>query len=302
MDFVGPINPPSNQKSYIIVCTDYLTKWAETKSIKAATKEKVVEFLRNNIFYKFGYPRELVTDQGSQFTSNLIKDLLTHHRIKHKTSTPYHPQENGQVEVTNKALEDILTKVVSSSRKDLVDCLVKATWAYNTTWKTTTGFTPYELVYGKKALLSIEFEYNTLRLASQLDLDLNHAQQERLLQLNGLDEQRMQALLHSELNEGIPDQLAHHGLIKLLVEDALHTYTIPISWEIFINMSRNDNIRTLVENITPSSSEKGEQTEEMEKNNDEGTQGIQAEGITEEAQEEQKEISRIVEPKTEEKQ
>jgi len=74
--------------------------------------------------------------------------------------------------------------------------LVEATWAYSTTWKTTTGFTPYELVYGKKALLSIEFEYNTLRMVVQLDLDLSHAQKERLLQLNGFDEQRLQTLIH----------------------------------------------------------------------------------------------------------
>ena len=103
------------------------------------------------------------------------------------------------MEVTKRALEGILTKVVSSSRNDWADRLVEATWAYNTTWKTTTDFTPYELVYGKRALLSIEFEYNTLRMAAQLDLDLSHAQQERLLQLNGLDEHRMQALLHSEV-------------------------------------------------------------------------------------------------------
>eukprot|EP00253_Pinus_taeda_P014367 PITA_14367 len=152
-----------------------------------------------NIFYKFGYPKELVTDQGSQFTSNLIEDLLAHHKIKHRTSTPYHPQANGQVEVTDRALEKIFTKVVSSSRKDWENRLVEATWAYNTIWKTTTSFTPYELVYGKRALLSIEFEYNTLRMAAQLDLDLSHAQQERLMQLNGLDEHRMQALLHSEV-------------------------------------------------------------------------------------------------------
>ena len=69
-----------------------------------------------------------------------------------------------------------MTKVVSNSKKDWVDHLVEATWAYNTTWKTTKTFTPYQLVYGKKALLSIEFEYNTLRLAAQLDLDLSHVQ------------------------------------------------------------------------------------------------------------------------------
>ena len=92
--------------------------WVETKAIKATTEEKVAKFLRENIFYKFGYPRELSTDQGNHFTSNLIEDLLTHHKIKHKTSAPYHPQANGQVEVTNRALEGILTKVVSSNIKD----------------------------------------------------------------------------------------------------------------------------------------------------------------------------------------
>jgi len=118
MDFVGPINPPSKQKKYIIMCTDYLKKWAKRKAIKAATEEKLAEFLRENIFYKFGYLGELVTYQGSQFTSNLIEDMLTHHKIKQRTSAPYHPQANGQVEVTNRALEGILTKVVRSSRKD----------------------------------------------------------------------------------------------------------------------------------------------------------------------------------------
>ena len=61
----------------------------------------------------------------------------------------------------------------------------------------------------------------------------------------------------TKLNEGILDQLAHHGLIKLLVEDALHTYIVPISCEIFINMSTDENIRILAENITPSSSDEG---------------------------------------------
>jgi len=169
--------------------------------------------LRENIFYKFRYLRELVIDQGSQFTSNLIEYLLIHHKIKHKTSTPYHPQANGQVEVTNRALEGILTKVVSSRRKDWADKLVEATWAYNTIWKTTTGFTCYELVYGKMALLSIEFEFNTLRMEAQLDLDLNHAHKERLLQLNGLDEYRLQALLHTDVIQ-VQRKIWHNKNIK----------------------------------------------------------------------------------------
>eukprot|EP00253_Pinus_taeda_P009620 PITA_09620 len=103
------------------------------------------------------------------------------------------------VEFTNRALEGILKKLVRRSRKDWSGRLVEATWAYNTTRKTTTGFTTYELVYGKKDFLSIEFEFNTLRMATQLNLDLSYAQKEILLQLNGLDEHKMQALLHTEV-------------------------------------------------------------------------------------------------------
>jgi hypothetical protein len=61
-------------------------------------------------------------------------------------------------------------------------------WAYNTTWNTTTGFTPYELVYGKNAMLPIDFEIATLRTTSNLNLDLSSAQKEILQHLNSLDE------------------------------------------------------------------------------------------------------------------
>jgi len=62
------------RKNNTLLCALFLTKWVETNAIKATTKEKVAEFLRENVFYKFGYPRELVTDQGSHFTSNMIEE------------------------------------------------------------------------------------------------------------------------------------------------------------------------------------------------------------------------------------
>ena len=69
----------------------------------------------------------------------------------------------------------------------------------------------------------------------------------------------------TKLKEGTPDQLAHHGLIKILVEDDLHTYTVPLSWEIFRNMSRDDDIRILAEELTSSSSEESGHTKAGEK-------------------------------------
>ena len=72
LDFIGPINPPSKGKRYILVCTDYVTKWVEAKALVRATEKTVVNFLFAEIFVQFGVPREIVTDQGAQFNSKLM--------------------------------------------------------------------------------------------------------------------------------------------------------------------------------------------------------------------------------------
>ena len=72
MDFIGPIDPPSNQKNCILVCTNYLIKWVEVKALKATNETVVVEFLNENIFTRFGVPREIVTHKGTQFNSKMV--------------------------------------------------------------------------------------------------------------------------------------------------------------------------------------------------------------------------------------
>jgi transposase InsO family protein len=138
LDFVGPINPPSNQKVYIVVCTDYMTKWVEAKALHRATEEAILDFLFENIFIRFGVPRELVTNGGPPFTSHGFKATLQKYHIQHRMTTAYHPQENGQVESTNKVIESILTKTVKENRKDWSHRLPEALWAYITTWRNTT--------------------------------------------------------------------------------------------------------------------------------------------------------------------
>jgi transposase InsO family protein len=112
LDFVGPISPMSRRKNYILVCMDYVTKWVEIKSLFRAIEKSVVELIYEDIFTCFGVPREIVTDQGTQFTSKMMKELTEKYGNKHCKSSPYHPQANGQVESTNKVLEAILTKTV----------------------------------------------------------------------------------------------------------------------------------------------------------------------------------------------
>ena len=139
----------------------------------------MVEFIYEEIFARFGHvPREIVTDQGTQFTSKLMKELTMKYGILHCKYSPYHPQVNGQVKSTNKLLEAILTKTIHLHHKYWVDRLPEDLWAYRITWRNTTGHTPYELVYGKQVLLPIEFQVKTFRMAAQLGMNLDEAQKQ----------------------------------------------------------------------------------------------------------------------------
>ena len=72
IDFVGPINPTSLNKNHILVCTDFLTKWVEAKVVSFSTQKVVVDFLFTEIFTRFGVPREIVSDNGPRFISNMV--------------------------------------------------------------------------------------------------------------------------------------------------------------------------------------------------------------------------------------
>jgi hypothetical protein len=75
LDFVGPFNPKSNQKDYILVATDYMTKWVEAVTLSNATEEVVIKFLFE-LFVHYGLPREVIIGEGSQFKAHKIMTTL----------------------------------------------------------------------------------------------------------------------------------------------------------------------------------------------------------------------------------
>ena len=110
MDFVGPIHPPSNQKVYILVCIDYMTKWVEAKALIRASEEVVLAFLFEDIFVRLGVPRELVIDGGPPFTSYKFEDILSKYHVLHRIDSPYHPQGNDQWKVPTMLSKPFLLK------------------------------------------------------------------------------------------------------------------------------------------------------------------------------------------------
>ena len=152
-----------------------------------------------DIFVHFGIPREIVKDGGPWFTSHLIKKLVEKYGNHHKITTPYHPQENGQVESTNKFIEGIFTKTVASHQRNWAEKLPEVLWAYRTTWRNTIGFSPHELVYGNNPLFPVKIEINTLRTVLQVDLDLSTTQTQRLNQINELEEKWLAAIQQTKI-------------------------------------------------------------------------------------------------------
>ena len=97
-----------------------------------------------------------------------MEELASKFGYKQEHSSSYYPQANGQVEVVNKSLKFILQRTIAQSKTNWHIMLYPALWAYRTTIKTATSFSPYELVHGVESVLSVECEIPSLKLAIEL--------------------------------------------------------------------------------------------------------------------------------------
>ena len=198
IDFMGPF-PASYSNLYILLAVDYVSKWVEAIPTRTNDAKVVAQFLRSNIFSRFGTPRALITDNGTHFYNKVIDKVLQKYGVRHRTSLAYHPQSNGQAEVSNREIKYILEKTVSSSRKDWSKKMDDALWAYRTTFKTPLGMSPFRIVYGKACHLPVELEHRAYWATRRLNMDSTLAGEKRLLQLSELDEFRNEAYENSRI-------------------------------------------------------------------------------------------------------
>jgi transposase InsO family protein len=198
IDIIGPITPTaSNGHRFILVAIDYFTKWVEASSYTNVTKGVIVRFLKRDIIARYGVPESIITDNGTNLNNKSMTGLCQQFHINHRNSTPYRPQMNGAVEAANKNIKKIIEKM-TTTYKDWHEMLPFALMAYRTSIRTSTGATPYSLVYGTEAVLPVEVEIPSFRILSETQLAESDWVRKRLDQLNLIDERRLTALCHGQ--------------------------------------------------------------------------------------------------------
>ncbi|KAL0318135.1 UNVERIFIED_CONTAM: hypothetical protein Scaly_2862800 [Sesamum calycinum] len=130
-------------------------------------KENVANFIRTHIIYRYGVPRHIITDNGKPFCNSLIDKLCQKFGFNQRNSSMYYAAVNDLAEAFNKTLCNLLKKVVAKSKCDWHERIGEALWVYRTTVRTPTQATPYAQVYGVEAVLPLEQQIPSLRIAIQ---------------------------------------------------------------------------------------------------------------------------------------
>lgn len=147
IDIVGPFSNVSADCRFAITAVDYFSKWPEVCFSTKVTTATVISFLRS-IFSREGYPDEIVSDHGPQFTASEFDCFLKERGIIHTYSAVYHPQANGQVERFNRVLKEYV-QVCSRERRPLKEAITEYLGVYRFTPHATTGVKPSLLLHGR---------------------------------------------------------------------------------------------------------------------------------------------------------
>ena len=149
IDLIGPIQPPSGRgHRWILTVVDYATRYPEAIPLKQTATIDIAEALLA-IYSRVGFPYEILSDLGTNFISELMREVERLISVKHKTTTRYHPQCNGLCEKYNGLIKKILRRMCKEQPKEWDRYLPALLFALRETPNSSLGFSPFELLYGR---------------------------------------------------------------------------------------------------------------------------------------------------------
>ena len=142
MDILGPLPESRNGNKYVLLMVDQFTKWVEAATIPDQMAETVARAAIDYLISRMGCPREICTDQGTNFGSQLFTQLCELREIAKKRITPYHPSANGQVERINRTLLQMIRCTLKEGQTNWDSRLQMLMAAVRCSVNNSTGFTP----------------------------------------------------------------------------------------------------------------------------------------------------------------
>lgn len=150
LDIVGPLPETRiDQYKFILALQDDLTKYSQAYPLQTCSAQETAQRLVHFISH-LGITRTIVTDQGTNFCSEVFKQLEKLFGIKHIFASPYHPQTCGALERSHSTLKEYLRSYINENSHTWDLYLNTAMLAYNSNVHSTTGFAPFELIFGHK--------------------------------------------------------------------------------------------------------------------------------------------------------
>ncbi|KAM2806503.1 hypothetical protein COP1_047122 [Malus domestica] len=161
LDLIGSMPAGKGKVRYAIIAVDYFTKWAEVKPLATITEAKIEDFEWKNILCRFGIPNTIVTDNGRQFNNNKFRMFCFKFNINLCFASSAHPQSNGQLEAINKIIKRTLKTNLDKAKGCWPEFVPQVLRSYRTSYRTSTGETPFSLVFGTEAVVPVELEQAT---------------------------------------------------------------------------------------------------------------------------------------------
>jgi transposase InsO family protein len=168
MDIVGELPRTDKNNRYILVVSDYFTKWVEAFAMPNMEAATVADIVAKEVIARFGVPSAIHSDQGKQFEGKVFTEMCKVLNIKKTRTTPYHPQSDGMVERFNKTLLSMLRTLVDENQKDWDELLPFVLMAYRSVEQETTGCSPNYLMFGREVATPLDVMYRMPNLTRSI--------------------------------------------------------------------------------------------------------------------------------------
>ncbi len=161
MDVTGP--HPKSRDGYTLILTvaDHFSKWLGAYPMKNQEAATIVDILVKNVLTVFGMPKQILSDNGTNFQSMLFKELCNKMKIDKLSTTIFKSSTNGLSERSHRSINSMLAKIIDDNQKNWAELLPFVTSAYRSSQHSVTRYTPNFLVYGREARMPIDLVLGT---------------------------------------------------------------------------------------------------------------------------------------------